>query len=159
MNNTDGKPYLRFFVMLFLSFAAMYCTMYLNTYQWDHVYFSLTRFYMACMGIAAMAIIMWLCMQSMYRDRTKNSIIILGSVVIFISALLLVRNQKPIDDVTYMKAMIPHHSIAILTSERAAINDPEVRELANEIIKTQKKEIAEMKRYIRRLEMENDKNQ
>ena len=43
--------------------------------------------------------------------------------------------------------MIPHHSIAILTSERAGISDPRVRELAGAIIEAQPNEIAEMKRY------------
>ena len=55
-------------------------------------------------------------------------------------------------DDEYMKAMIPHHSIAILTSERAQISDPRVRKLADEIIEAQRREIAEMKYLIRDLE-------
>lgn len=51
-----------------------------------------------------------------------------------------------------MKAMIPHHSIAILTSTNAAIKDPEVKELADDIIQTQKEEIEKMKEMIERLE-------
>ncbi|MEC8457726.1 MAG: DUF305 domain-containing protein, partial [Pseudomonadota bacterium] len=49
-----------------------------------------------------------------------------------------------VGDVAYMKAMIPHHSIAIMTSERAHIRDPRVRELADEIIEAQVREIDEM---------------
>jgi uncharacterized protein (DUF305 family) len=79
----------------------------------------------------------------------------LGSIILFSSALFLVRVQKPIvGDILWMKAMIPHHSIAILTSERADLQDPEVRKLADGIIKAQKKEIAEMQQYIKRLEGE-----
>lgn len=145
--------YGRFFLMLGLSFAAMYVTMYFNTYDMDHVYFSLTRFYMACLGIAAMAVIMLSLMLKMYRNKKKNIAIYLGSLVLFLGALGLVRAQGPIvGDVLYMKAMIPHHSIAILTSKRADIDDPEVRKLADEIIKAQEKEIAEMKKMIKRLE-------
>src|SRR5690606_13396815 len=48
---------------------------------------------------------------------------------------------------SYMRAMIPHHSIAIMTSERAQIRDPRVRKLADEIIEAQRREIAEM-RYL-----------
>lgn len=145
--------YGRFFLMLGLSFAAMYVTMYFNTYDMDHVYFSLTRFYMACLGIAAMAVIMLSLMLNMYRNKKKNIAIYLGSLVLFLGALGLVRAQGPIvGDVLYMKAMIPHHSIAILTSKRADIDDPEVRKLADEIIKAQEKEIAEMKKMIKRLE-------
>lgn len=142
--------------MLGGSFIAMYITMYLNTYAIDHVYFSLTRFYMTCLGIAAMAVIMLSLMLKMYKNKKKNIAIYVGSLVLFISALGLVRAQAPIvDDVLYMRAMIPHHSIAILTSKRADIKDPEVRKLADEIIEAQKREIDEMKKYIKRLENNN----
>jgi cytochrome bd-type quinol oxidase subunit 2 len=153
-HSMKGKNnYTKFVLMLAASFVAMYITMYMNTYEWDHVYFSLTRFYMACLGIAAMAVIMWFFMRKMYQNKKKNIAILLGSLVLFVGALGLVRAQSPtIGDILYMKAMIPHHSIAILTSKRAAIKDPEVRKLADEIIKAQEKEIAEMKAYIKRLE-------
>jgi uncharacterized protein (DUF305 family) len=118
----------------------------------DYVYFSLTRFYMTCLGISAMALIMFFFMKKMYKNRKKNTAILLGSMLLFCSALFLVRAQKPIGDVLWMKAMIPHHSIAILTSERADIKDPEVKELAKGIIETQRKEIGQMQAMINRLE-------
>jgi len=160
MNSTEnnkhemnGGNYTKFFLMLGLSFVAMYITMYLNTYAFDHVYFSLTRFYMSCLGIAAMAVIMLSFMLNMYKDKKKNIAIYVGSLVLFLGALGLVRAQSPIvGDVLWMKAMIPHHSIAILTSERADIKDPEVKKLAEGIIEAQVKEIAEMKKMIYRLE-------
>ena len=145
--------YRTFFFMLVCSFVAMYVTMYLNTYAIDHVYFSLTRFYMTCLGISAMAVIMWFFMRKMYNNKNKNTIVLAGSFVLFVTALGLVRAQSPIiGDVLWMKAMIPHHSIAILTSGRADIKDPEVKKLAEDIIKAQKKEIEEMKLMIKRLE-------
>ena len=152
-NEMSGSSYGKFFWMLGLSFIAMYITMYLNTYEIDHVYFSLTRFYMTCLGISAMATIMLSFMLKMYKNRKKNIAIYVGSLLLFVSALGLVRAQRPIiGDVLYMRAMIPHHSIAILTSKRADIDDPEVRKLADDIIKAQVKEIAEMKKMIKRLE-------
>tara|TARA_R110000868_G_scaffold382863_1_gene649523 strand:+ start:6535 stop:7026 length:492 start_codon:yes stop_codon:yes gene_type:complete len=148
--------YTKFVAMLVASFVAMYITMYLNTYAIDHIYFSLTRFYMSCLGIATMAIIMFVAMRGMYQNKKKNIAIVLGSIVLFVGALGLVRDQKStVGDVFWMKAMIPHHSIAILTSERADIQDPEVKKLANDIIKAQKKEIEEMKQMIERLQNEN----
>ena len=156
MENKDKKgnnQYTKFVLMLAASFVAMYITMYLNSYEMDHVYFSLTRFYMSCLGISAMAIIMFVAMRNMYRNNKKNIAIVLGSLVLFTTALTLVRIQAPIiGDVLWMKAMIPHQSIAILTSERADIADPEVKRLAEDIIKAQKKEIEEMKAMITRLE-------
>nr|MBI1228482.1 DUF305 domain-containing protein [Cytophagales bacterium] len=151
-NNEQLGPYSNFALMLSGSFIAMYMTMYLNTYALDHVYFSLTRFYMACLGISAMAVIMLSLMLKMYKNKLKNLVVYVGSLVLFISALMLVRTQTPIGEVLYMKAMIPHHSIAILTSKRAAITDPEVRKLADEIITAQEEEIAEMKRLIEKLQ-------
>lgn len=156
-SNTHSNKgnYKTFFIMLACSFVAMYITMYFNTYSMDHVWFSLTRFYMTCLGISAMAVIMWFFMRKMYNDRKKNIAILAGSLILFISALGLVRAQAPIiGDVLWMKAMIPHHSIAILTSERANIQDPEVKQLAEDIIKAQRKEIEEMKAMIKRLENE-----
>ncbi|WP_330441479.1 DUF305 domain-containing protein [Flavobacterium sp. C4GT6] len=151
-NRSKGN-YTKFILMLAASFVAMYITMYLNTYQIDHVYFSLTRFYMSCLGIACMAVIMWLFMRKMYQNKKKNIIILVGSLLLFVSALGLVRAQSPIiGDILWMKAMIPHHSIAILTSERADIKDPKVRKLADDIIAAQRKEIGEMKEMIKRLE-------
>ena len=155
-NKENGMSnYTKFYLMLGCSFIAMYITMYLNTYVFDHVYFSLTRFYMVCLGISTMALIMWFFMRNMYKNKKKKIVILIGSVVLFLGALGLVREQKStVDDVLWMKAMIPHHSIAILTSERADIQDPEVKRLADDIIKAQRKEIEEMKAMIKRLENE-----
>ncbi|MFB9054231.1 DUF305 domain-containing protein [Formosa undariae] len=152
-DHSKKNNYTRFVIMLGASFLAMYVTMYLNTYAIDHVYFSLTRFYMTCLGISTMAIIMFVAMRNMYRNKKKNMAIIVGSIVLFFGALGLVRTQAPIvGDVLWLKAMIPHHSIAILTSERADIKDPEVKQLAEDIIEAQRKEIEEMKAMIKRLE-------
>ncbi|WP_163518285.1 DUF305 domain-containing protein [Gelidibacter japonicus] len=151
--HSKNDNYTKFILMLVASFIAMYITMYLNTYVIDHVYFSLTRFYMTCLGISAMAVIMWVAMRKMYQNRKKNIAILLGSLILFVGALGLVRAQSPVvGDLLWLKAMIPHHSIAILTSSRADIEDPEVRKLADEIIEAQEREIAEMKAIIKRLE-------
>lgn len=138
--------------MLLFSAISMYVTMYFNTYEFSHVFFSWTRMYMTFIGISGMAIIMFLFMRSMYKNKLKNAFILVGSVLLMASSTYLVRQQIPIDDVKWMRAMIPHHSIAILTSKRADIQDPEVKQLAKEIIEAQEREIAEMKEMIKRLE-------
>jgi uncharacterized protein (DUF305 family) len=138
--------------MIATSTVVMFALMYLNTYQLDHVFFSETRTYMALVMGAAMAIIMLAYMTGMYKNQRANIGIIAGSLVVFGVALWLVRSQTTVDDQSYMRAMIPHHSIAILTSERARITDPRVRKLADQIIESQRREIAEMKTLIRELE-------
>ena len=147
-----NKTYTNFFIMIGTSSVLMYMAMYLNTYAWDHIFFSEMRLYMNMLMTAIMAVVMLWFMRHMYNDQKINKMIIGGSIALFAVALFLVRSQTLVDDVDYMQAMIPHHSIAILTSERAQITDPRVRELADNIIKAQKEEIAEMKRLIEDLE-------
>lgn len=140
--------YARFGVMIATSTVVMLGLMYLNTYQLDHVFWSQTRFWMAIVMGASMAVVMLAFMRGMYDNRRLNLAIHGASAVAFALALWLVRSQATVDDVSWMKAMIPHHSIAILTSERAHISDPRVQALADGIIATQKKEIGEMKALI-----------
>ena len=148
----SAMGYGRFAAMVATSTVVMFGLMYLNTYALGHVQYSQTRTWMAVVMGATMAIIMLGFMWSMYAGNKTKAGIILGSAILFALALWLVRSQATVGDVSYMKAMIPHHSIAILTSERAHLKDPEVRKLADGIIDAQVREIVEMKRLIARLE-------
>lgn len=141
-------PYSRFGAMIITSTVIMFGLMYLNTWEGSHVWFSQTRMWMALYMGGAMALIMLLFMLSMYTNKKANLAIVLVSGLAFSLGLYLVRSQDTVDDVAWMKAMIPHHSIAILTSTRANISDPRVRKLADGIIEVQKKEIAEMEALI-----------
>ena len=140
-----GMSYGRFAAMIVTSTVVMFGLMYLNTYALSHVEYSQTRTWMAIVMGAVMAIIMLGFMWGMYPSRRANLGIVAGAV-------WLVRSQETVGDVAYMKAMIPHHSIAIMTSERAHIKDPEVRKLADGIIDAQVREITQMKQMIARLE-------
>lgn len=148
--------YGRFFAMIVTSTIVMYGLMYLNTYSIDHIEFSQTRMWMAIYMGSVMAVIMLAFMLGMYTDRKKNIAIFVGAGLAFVLSLWLVRSQETVEDLAWMKAMIPHHSIAILTSERADISDPRVRDLADAIIEAQRNEIAEMKRYIADIEANGD---
>lgn len=140
--------YKRFAAMIAASTVVMFALMYINTYSADHLHYSQTRTWMAVLMGATMALLMIGFMWSMYKNSTAKIGIMGVSVAVFAGALWLVRSQETVDDVSYMKAMIPHHSIAILTSERAHIRDPRVRELADRIIEAQEREIEEMKGLI-----------
>ncbi|MGM8890118.1 DUF305 domain-containing protein [Psychrobacter sp. 1Y1] len=146
------NPYVKFTLMILTSTVIMYIMMYFNTYQWDHIYFSETRAYMALYMGAGMAVVMLAFMTNMYK-KTKVNLMIYGlSVLMFVVGIWGVRSQATVDQVDWMQAMIPHHSIAILTSSRADIEDPRVQQLADDIIKAQKREIDEMKQLIDELE-------
>lgn len=150
-NQKQMNPYLKFTLMIVTSTVVMFVMMYFNTYQWDHVYFSETRAYMALYMGAVMAIIMLAFMGNMYK-KTKINLMVYGiSVVFFAFGLWGVRSQQTVDQVDWMQAMIPHHSIAILTSSRADIEDPRVQQLADDIIEAQKKEIGEMQVLVKEL--------
>lgn len=141
-----------FLAMIATSVIAMFLMTYLNTWEPGHIFWSETRAYMVLYMGAVMALIMLAYMTGMYTNRTANVAIVAVAVAVFGGALWLVRSQATVDDVSWMRAMIPHHSIAILTSERASISDPRVRRLADEIIEAQKREIDEMKALIADLE-------
>lgn len=144
--------YARFAAMIATSAAVMYGLTYLNTYAAGHVFWSETRLYMALLMGSAMAVVMLGYMRGMYSNRRANLAIVAASVAVFSVALYLVRSQALVGEVSWMKAMIPHHSIAILTSERADIRDPRARALADGIIESQRREIEEMKALVRELE-------
>jgi len=144
--------YTTFAQMILAGTIVMFVLMYVNTYSADHIFFSETRAFMALIMGATMAIVMLAFMWKMYPNKGANVGILLGSLAVFLISLWLVRSQATVGDVAYMRAMIPHHSIAILTSERVNLTDPRVRKLADEIVAAQKKEIGEMKDYIQDLE-------
>ena len=144
--------YSRFAAMIATSTLVMYALMYFNTYEAAHIRFSQTRAWMALAMGAAMAGIMMGFMRKMYESRAVNLAILVGAAIVFAGSIALVRSQATVSDADYMRAMIPHHSIAILTSERARISDPRVRALAEEIVEAQIREIREMEELIAAIE-------
>lgn len=160
MNNQQAAPrhaddhgqkhgsYGRFAAMIATSTVVMFGLMYLNTWELGHVRFSQTRMWMALYMGGAMALVMFGFMMGMYRDRARNIAVVSLAALAFVAGVALVRSQATVGQIAWMNAMIPHHSIAILTSERARLEDPRVRALAGSIIEAQTREIAEMKALI-----------
>jgi hypothetical protein len=140
-----NKNYVKFFAMIGTSMIAMFFLMYTHSYQiTDHFWFSETRLFMTLIMGGAMIIIMLLYMLQMYKNRKMNIATLALGVILIVGSIWLVRSQITVSDTDYMEGMIPHHSIAILTSKRAQIKDVRVKKLADEIIKAQRKEIMEM---------------
>ena len=152
MSNMHGMSYSKFMVMLLISFFIMYIVMFLNIDKLSHYHTSTTRVYMAILMVAPMAVYMMLMMGKMYPSKNINIGIIIVATEVFIVILVGLRTQTPISDLQYLKAMIPHHSSAILTSKNANIKDPDVKKLSEEIIRAQEEEIAEMKQIIKDLQ-------
>lgn len=158
MNTTHNEQkmqamhYQTFFVTLLISFVIMYAVMFLNMDSTGHYHTSLTRIYMALLMVAPMAVVMLLMMGKMYPSKSLNRGIIAGSIILFSMVLAALRTQTPIGDLQYMKAMIPHHSSAVMVSRHANLQDAEVRKLADSIIASQEREIAQMEAMIKRLQ-------
>jgi len=146
-----NNPYPKFLLTLAISFVIMYCVMFLNVASVSHIHLSLNRTYMTLLMVSPMAVLMLLMMGHMYPNKQRNRAIMITSVTVFASVLFGLRAQVSIGEVQYMEAMIPHHSSAILTSGAADLQDPEVKKLAEDIIKAQEQEIAQMEAMLTRL--------
>ena len=147
-----SPDYKKFIIMLSSSFIVMYSVMYANVADEGHIFLNLNRLYMTILMVSPMALIMLFMMKKMYSNKKYNLIIIGLSVIAFTGAFTLLRVQGFVGDKQFMKSMIPHHSSAILVSEQAQIKDPEVQELAKQIIESQKEEITQMKKILERME-------
>ncbi|MCK7554956.1 DUF305 domain-containing protein [Chitinophaga sedimenti] len=148
LNKVCNMNYTKLFITLAISLVLMYGVMFLNVDRIDHIYLSLTRLYMSILMVAPMALLMIIMMKGMYTSRKRNIAIVSGAVLVFGITLYMLRAQIFISDQQYMKAMIPHHSSAILTSKHADIRDSRVKALSDSIIRSQEEEIALMKKIL-----------
>ena len=148
--HTSNGNYLRFAAMIATSMVVMFFLMYLHSYRLiEHAWFSETRLFMTLIMGGGMVVVMLLFMLHMYKSKAKNIAAICAGLLLLGGGVALVRSQITVNDTDYMEGMIPHHSSATLTSERARIEDPRVRKLADEIIEAQRREISEMEWLIR----------
>jgi hypothetical protein len=144
--------YGKFLLTLGLSFMVMYAVMFSNVANLSHIHLNLNRLYMTILMVAPMALIMLGVMRAMYKDKKLNAIIVVVSLIATVGAFIMLRNQAFVGNDAFINSMIPHHSSAILVSEEARITDPELKKLADEIIQSQKEEIAEMEKILKRLD-------
>ena len=152
--HTSNKmmEYKKLLLMIVISFITMYAVMFLNVDEANHIFLSTSRTYMALLMSLPMAVIMIAMMSKMYPNKKLNSMIVIGAVILFGIVLAGLRTQTPVGDIQYMKAMIPHHSSAIMTSKNANITDPEAKKLSISIIESQEREIAQMKSILKRMD-------
>ena len=133
-----------------VSGVIMYLVMFVMIDAFDSFFNNLNMFYMTLMMVAPMVVLMILAMRHMFPSRTANIAIITGSVIVFVGAFGLIRTQTTIGDTAFLRSMIPHHSGAILMCEQAKISDPQIVELCDRIIESQREEIREMQTILQR---------
>jgi uncharacterized protein (DUF305 family) len=146
--------YSRFWVMAVLSYISMYALMYSMVDVWANVVPNINQAYMAAVMTAPMLLIELLVMGSMYKNKKANALIITGSLVLLIGSFTFIRKQTAVKDRQFLKSMIPHHAGAVLMVEESELTDPEVQQLARNIIESQQKEIEFMKAKLKDMEME-----
>lgn len=154
--HSDTKMYVRFGAMIVTAMVVMYWVMFVGSYRLDHVRFSESRVFMAVTMGGTMGLVMLGWMLNMYRNRKGNVVIVVASLVLLGGGVFLDRSQATVQDVGWMKAMIPHHSLAITRSERAEITDARVCELAKAISEAQRREILEMEWLINDIQENGD---
>jgi hypothetical protein len=143
-DHDNAKKYLRFAAMILTSMVAMYWVMFLGSYELSHVRFSQSRIFMTLAMGGTMGLVMLAWMLDMYRSTVANVIVVAVSLGMLALGTVLDRSQATVDDVAFMRGMIPHHSLAITRSERFDVTDVRVCELAVEISEAQRREIDEM---------------
>jgi hypothetical protein len=142
--STGDHPYQHLIVMAALSLVSMYFLMYAMVDRPANVYGNLNQLFMAGLMTAPMILIELIVMRGMYRNRKRNAIIATISVAVGVLMFVFIRQQTAIADEQFLRAMIPHHSSAILMCERAQLRDEQLRELCDSIISSQQEEIALM---------------
>ena len=149
----------RFAAMIATSTVLMFVLMYQLVYSADHAMFSINRLLASLLMGCVMAAVMLGFMWSMYSGRATKLAVLVGAIVAAAALLYLNRSQSLVGDSAFMKSMIPHHSIAINNARKAAISDPRVRELADQIIESQVREIAEMKLLLDDIESKGERGE
>ena len=149
----------KFLAMIATSTVVMFFLMYQLVYSLDHALFSVNRLMASLIMGCVMAVIMLGFMWSMYEGRRTKIAILAVATVLGVLLLYMNRAQTLVTDTTFMRAMIPHHSIAINNASKARISDPRVRELADEIIASQVREIGEMKLLIADIERDGERGE
>ena len=147
-----GMSWVRFAAMIGTSVVIMFFLMYQLVYTIDHATFSINRLVASLVMGCVMTIVMLAFMWSMYKGQGTKVAVLVVAALLGVLLLSVNRGQMVIGDVSFMKSMIPHHSIAINNARKASISDPRVRELADQIIESQVREIAEMKLLIEDIE-------
>ena len=135
-----------FVIMIFvgISFNAMN----MLVFRFDDLYLSLTLFYG---GLIMASNMIWAheIIHFIYHGKMNKIIFAIG-IILTIITTFIIRLQIFVDDNQWLRRMISHHSTALTTSHKIKnkTQNPELKQLAEDIINTQEKEISQMKQLL-----------
>jgi len=141
----NGK---KLILMFTLSLVVMFFTMYAMIWVWGHFYLNINKVYMALLMVGAMGLVNLVTMYGMYKSRNTKYWVLAISLVVVLGSFILIRNQTGVGNRQFLKAMIPHHSSAILMCEKADLTDQAINELCDDIVATQEREIKIMQELL-----------
>jgi len=124
--------------MIVVSFVIQYYLMsYIMTNNTSNIKNSLSKLYISI----AMASMMGL--TEMFIMGDQNMLVLFILLVMLVGSVIMYRRQMYINEKEYLNEMIEHHSMALLTSKSIVekTNDNQVKNLAQNIIKSQQAEI------------------
>jgi len=145
------SSYRKLAISISINTMIMFFLTYVMIASANHFVVNLNRIYMALIMAAPMVIVMLLVMRSMFMNKQLNTILFVTFGLLTVLLFFLIRTQTPVGNEQFLRSMIPHHSGAILMCEQSTITDPEIIELCEEIVQTQKEEIAQMEAILERL--------
>lgn len=148
----SNRHYYKLLIMAVISFIAMYFLMYSMVDSFKNVISNINQVYMAGLMTMPMVMIELILMKAMYSNKKLNTLLFGISALLLIIFFVFIRQQTAVGDKQFLKSMIPHHAAAILMVEKTSITDPEIKKLAERIIKAQQAEIEEMKTKLREME-------
>ena len=151
-HDMGNKMYLKFALMILLSFFAMYILMYTMVDSFSNVFPNVKQFYMAGLMTMPMVLLELVIMGGMYMKKKLNIVIMIIGCILGIGFYLGIRQQAGVGDRQFLKSMIPHHAAAILMGNEASVTDPEIKELIKNIITSQQLEIDQMKAKLKELD-------
>ena len=147
-----STPYKLLAVSIAIHFFIMFALTFAGVNALDEIFLNLNRFYMAVLMVASMVVVMVIVMWRMFENKPANIVILGVAVAVFIGSFALLRTETFVGNKQFLRSMIPHHSIAIHTCQNAEITDPETIGLCEQIIEAQRREIAQMRDILDRLE-------
>ncbi len=145
------SPYKQLVVMTVVHLVIMYVAMFAMINRGSYFYNNTNMFYMAVLMAAPVTLFMLISMRHMYPNRKMNIIIGIVFALLTIGSYGAIRTQAAVGDKQFLRAMIPHHSGAILMCREANITDQEISGLCKEIIDGQQREIDQMEGILKRL--------
>ena len=113
--------YRKWFLALGLSLLVMYPLTMAFIAHWSDFHLNLSNFYMA---------------------------VAIGFVALFAVGIWLGRTEAFVGNEQFLRAMIPHHSRAILVCNQAQITDPDIAQLCDQIVSSQQEEIDLMEQML-----------